>query len=128
MTFFGDIFSDNYRTENTYPNFFCRVLFSSDTILVTRQLLIDTKDFCATTSVENHDFLNVKNAVETAIMNIIEDVDTNNVDEEERQKKRVWQETPNYWDSTWGRMLLDSNFADSDSFAAKKFRRRFRVP
>ena len=71
---------------------------------------------------------NVKDAVETAIMNIIEDVITNDIEEEERQMKRVRQETPNCWDSTWGRMLLDPNFSDSDFFAAKKFRRRFRVP
>ena len=38
---------------------------------------------------------NVKDAVETAIMNIIEDVVTNDIEEEERQKKRVRQETPN---------------------------------
>ena len=43
---------------------------------------------------------NVKNAVETAIMNIIEDVDTNDIEEEKRQKKRVLQETPNCWEST----------------------------
>ena len=85
---------------------------------MTRQLLIDTKDFCATTSVESHDSQNVKDAVETAIMNTIEDVITNDIKEEERQKKRVRQETPNYRDSTWGRMLLDPTLADSDSFAA----------
>ena len=73
---------------------------------MTRQLLIDTTDFCATACVESYDSQNVKDAVETAIMNIIEDVVTNDAEEEERQKKRVRQETPNYWDSTWGRMLL----------------------
>ena len=70
---------------------------------------------------------NVKDAVETAIMNIIEDVIINDIEEEEHQKKRVRQEPPNYWDSTWGRMLLDPTLANSDFFAAKKFRRRFRV-
>ena len=42
-----------------------------DKILVTRQLLADRKDLCTTTSMESHDFSNVKYAVETAIMNIL---------------------------------------------------------
>ena len=71
---------------------------------------------------------NVKDAVKTAIVNIIEDVITNDIEEEQRQKKRVRHETPTYWDSTWGPMFLDPTLADFDSFAAKKFRRRFRVP
>jgi hypothetical protein len=42
--------------------------------------------------------------------------------------KRTRRETPNYWESTWGRMLLDASLLEPTSFTAKKFRRRFRVP
>ena len=45
---------------------------------------------------------NVKDTVGTAIMNIIEGVITTDIEEEERQKKPVRQETLNYWDSTLG--------------------------
>jgi hypothetical protein len=44
------------------------------------------------------------------------------------KRKRTRRETPNYWESTWGRMLLDPSLLDPSSFTAKKFRRRFRVP
>jgi hypothetical protein len=44
------------------------------------------------------------------------------------KRKRTRRESPNYWESTWGRMLLDPSLLDPSSFTAKKFRRRFRVP
>ena len=43
-------FSDKYRNENTYPNFFCA------RVNVTKQLLVDTNNHCATPTVESHDF------------------------------------------------------------------------
>ena len=117
---------------NTVPKihtqicFFLQVIFSCDKILVTRQLLIDTKISVQQLVWKVMISHNVKDAVETAIMNIIENVVSNDI-EKERQKKRVRQENLYYWDSTWGRILLDPTLADSDSFAAKKFRRRIRV-
>ena len=51
---------------------------------------------CQTSSVDGHNFSNV---IKTA-MKIIEDVITNNIEEEQCRKKQVRQETPNYWDST----------------------------
>lgn len=35
---------------------------------------------------------------------------------------------PNYWDSVWGKMLLNPEIENPNTFVAKKFRRRFRVP
>jgi hypothetical protein len=49
-------------------------------------------------------------------------------EEETRKKKRRRQETPDYWESTWGKMLKHKDIADPNSFVGKKFRRRFRVP
>jgi hypothetical protein len=43
------------------------------------------------------------------------------------KRKRTRRESPNYWESTWGRMLLDPSLLDPSSCTAKKFRRRFRV-
>ena len=60
-------------------------------------------------------------------MNIIEDVITNDIKEE--------QETPKYWGSTWGQMLLDATLeypeffcskeAQSDDFVSVVFRRYY---
>jgi hypothetical protein len=33
-----------------------------------------------------------------------------------------------YWDSCWGRMLLDPDITDPSTRSAKQFRRRFRTP
>jgi hypothetical protein len=44
--------------------------------------------------------------------------------------KRTRQTTPrpNYWESTWGKLLRDPNISNPMSSVSKKFRRRFRVP
>ena len=41
---------------------------------------------------------------------------------------RYEEPRPQYWDSTWGRMLKDPNLEDPNSRVAKLFRRRFRIP
>jgi hypothetical protein len=45
-----------------------------------------------------------------------------------QKKTRRRRETPDYWGSVWGKMLRNPDIADPDSYVAKKFRRRFRVP
>lgn len=61
---------------------------------------------------------------------VIEEVIQHLIEQEELapKTKRIRHTTPNYWESTWGRMLLDPTLSDPNSFYAKKFRRRFRVP
>ena len=45
-----------------------------------------------------------------------------------KKKSRQSKKRPNYWDSVWGKLLLDPNIENPNSGPAKKFRRRFRVP
>lgn len=45
---------------------------------------------------------------------------------EKRTRRRL--ERPNYWASTWGKMLLNSEINNPNSNVSLKFRRRFRVP
>jgi hypothetical protein len=45
-----------------------------------------------------------------------------------RPRFRYEEPRPQYWDSTWGRMLKDPNLEDPNSRVAKLFRRRFRIP
>ena len=63
---------------------------------------------------------NVKDAVETAIMNIIEDIITNDIEEEQRRKNRVRQENPNYWDSTWGHIYVTGPYPGRSRFLCNK--------
>ena len=44
------------------------------------------------------------------------------------RNRRNSKPRPNYWESVWGKMLLDPTTEDPNSTTAKKFRRRFRVP
>jgi hypothetical protein len=64
--------------------------------------------------------------MDQALENIIEQL----IEQEcaEHKRKRIRRETPNYWESAWGKMLLDPCLLDPTSFISKKFRRRFRVP
>ena len=45
-----------------------------------------------------------------------------------KKKKRNCSSRPDYWSSVWGIMLRNPEIEDPDSFVARKFRRRFRVP
>ena len=67
--------------------------------------------------------------MEDKIKEIIEHIMENEVDidDEVHIKKRARSETPCYWDSTWGIMLLDPLLLNPESHIAKRFRRRFRV-
>ncbi len=44
------------------------------------------------------------------------------------KRTRRTEPRPNYWSSTWGRMLRNPQLQDSSSKVSRKFRRRFRVP
>ena len=49
-------------------------------------------------------------------------------DEPKVKRSRAVYERPNYWDSSWGRMLQSRDLEVPGSRDAQKFRRRFRVP
>ena len=44
------------------------------------------------------------------------------------KRTRETEVRPNYWNSTWGKMLRDPLIKYAPSKVSKKFRRRFRVP
>ena len=54
--------------------------------------------------------------------------DDDDEDEPSAKKSRNGSPREDYWNSVWGRMLLNPAIEDPESFVAKKFRRRFRVP
>ena len=48
--------------------------------------------------------------------------------EQEKKRSRKTTARQDYWMSVWGKMLTNPEIEDPESFVARKFRRRFRVP
>ena len=103
----GKIFRVTFLGTNTIPNirtlcYLASFIFSSDkkdSFFQIRKISVQHMSW------EVIIFQNVKDAVETAIMNIIEDVISKNIEEELCRKKPVRLETPNIGTYYWTLLL-----------------------